>query len=141
MIPLNSVIEGKKANFGAVRDIFDSHGCSFCSNFEYDQGKFDAVLWRENGETIYLRVPFFVVDGMLDHSSAQIQFGTPYIIKHIVNFGLDYDQNSFVTATTGLDQFQTPLDKDGHISDKSRWEQAGIETVEQIYNSIKELVS
>lgn len=141
MITLNSVIEGKKANFGAVRDVFDSQGCSFCSNFEYDQGKFDAVLNRENGETIYLRVPFFVVEGMLDQSSARIQFGTPYVIKHVVNFGLDYDQNSFVTATTGLDQFQEPLDKDGHISDKSRWEQAGIEVVDRIYNSMRDLVS
>lgn len=81
------------------------------------------------------------MEGMLDHSSALIQFGTPYVIKHIVNYGLDYDQNSFVTATTGLDQFQTPLDKDGQISDKSRWEQAGVEVVERIYNSMRDLVS
>ncbi|MDQ0197650.1 hypothetical protein [Neobacillus ginsengisoli] len=37
----------------------------------------------------------------LDHSSALIEFGTPFVIKHIVNIGLD--------------QFQTPLDNDGYI--------------------------
>jgi hypothetical protein len=141
MIKLNSIIEEKKANFGAVRNVFHSHGCSFCSNFDYDQGKFDAVLWREGGETIYLRVPFYVLEGELDHSNAYIQFGTPYVIKHVVNIGLDYDENSFLTATTGLAQFQEPLDKDGYINDKSRWAKAGEETIERIVNSMNELLS
>ncbi|MBU8878992.1 YugN-like family protein [Bacillus sp. FJAT-29790] len=141
MIKLNSVIKGKRAHFGIVRKMFLSHGCSFCSNFEYDQGKFDAVLWREGGETIYLRIPFNVLDGALDHSNAYIEFGTPYVIKHVVNTGLDYDENSLLTATTGLSQFQEPLDKDGFIRDKSRWEKAGEETVEQVLNSMNNLLS
>lgn len=140
MIKLNTAIEGKRVSFGTARHIFKSFGCSFCSNFEYDQGKFDAVLWREGGETIYLRVPFYVIDGMLDHSNAYIEFGTPFVIKHVVNIGLDYDENSLVTAT-GLSQFQEPLDTDGQIRDKSRWAIAGEETVDQIVNSMNGLLS
>ncbi|MBS4208719.1 YugN family protein [Bacillus sp. FJAT-50079] len=142
MFQIQSEIEGKRAYFGLVRDIFKSYGCSFCSNFEYDQGKFDALLWRENGESIYLRIPIYVLDGELDHSNAFIEFGTPFIIKHVVNIGLDYDENSFVTGTTtGLNQFQTPLDQDDYIYDKSRWAKAGEEAIEQVMSSITGLLS
>lgn len=141
MIRLQSNIEGKKGPFGLVRKMFDLHGCSFCSNFEYDQGKFDTILWREGGETIYLRIPFNVLEGELDHANAYIEFGTPYVIKHVVNLGLDYDEHSFTTATTGLTQFQEPIDRDGYIRDKSRWAQAGEETIEQVLHSMSGLLS
>ena len=141
MIQLQSDIEGKRAYFGVVRQLFDLNGCSFCSNFDYDQGKFDSVLWRDGGETIYLRIPINVLEGALDHSNAYIEFGTPYLIKHVVNLGLDYDEHSLLTGTTGLTQFQEPLDKDGYIRDKSRWEMAGEEKITQILNSIDTLLS
>lgn len=136
----NSVLEGKRATFGDVRNLFLSHGCSFCSNFEYDQGKFDALLWRENGESIYLRIPFDVIEGELDRSDAYIQFGTPYLIKHVVNLGLDYDENSLLSAS-GFNQFQKPIDKDGHIRDKSKWEQMGEEAIEQVLGSVQDLLT
>lgn len=140
MIKLTSVIEGKKSTFGVAQKIFKANGCSFCSNFEYDQGKFDAVLWKEGGETIYLRIPFDVLEGELDYSNAYIQFGTPFVIKHVVNIGLDYDENSFVTVAAGVNQFQEPLAHDAYIRDKSRWAQAGEEVVERIVYSMKELL-
>ncbi|MGE8081487.1 YugN family protein [Peribacillus loiseleuriae] len=140
MIQLQTEIEGKRAYFGAVRDIFHSYGCSFCSNFDYEQGKFDSLLWRGGGESIYLRVPIYVLDGTLDHSSALIEFGTPFVIKHVVNIGLDHDENSFLTGTTGLDQFQTPLDNDDYINDKSRWAKAGEEAMQQVFSSITGLL-
>ncbi|MGX9136202.1 YugN family protein [Rummeliibacillus sp. JY-2-4R] len=142
MIQFDSIIEGKKAYFGYIRDVFQSYGCSFCSNFEYHEGKFDSILHRQDGETIYLRMPFRVIDGELDHRSAYIQFGRPFVIKHVVNLGLDYDENSLMTATTGLSQFQDPIDKDGNIRDKSRWAKAGEEKIERMLSSIDgELVS
>ncbi|MGZ4160331.1 MAG: staygreen family protein [Neobacillus sp.] len=79
------------------------------------------------------------MDGALDHPSALIQFGTPFVIKHVVNIGLDHDENSFISGTTGLDQFQTPLDNDGYIYDKSRWTKAGEEAIQQVYSSINGL--
>lgn len=141
MIEFDSAIEGKKAYFGFIRDQFEEFGCSFCSNFEYHEGKFDSILSRRNGETIYLRMPFYVIDGELDHSSAYIQFGKPFVIKHVVNLGLDYDGHSLVTATSGLSQFQDPLDQDGYIRDKSRWVKAGEEKIEEILRSVGELAS
>jgi len=140
VIKLQSEIEGKRATFGAIDNILKSHGCSFCSNFDYDQGKFDALLWRDGGESIYLRIPVYVVNGYLDHPNATIEFGTPFVIKHIVNIGLDYDAHSLVTATTGLAQFQEPIDKDGYIDDKNRWVQAANNKLNDILTSISGLV-
>lgn len=140
MIKLQTSMEGKRAYFGAVKNIFHSNGCSFCSNFDYHQGKFDALLYREGGESIYLRIPIYVVDGELDYSNALIEFGTPFVIKHVVNIGLDYDDHSLITGTTGLAQFQEPLDTDGQIRDKSRWAQAGEDTVDMIMSSINEVL-
>lgn len=142
MILFESRIEGKKTEFGYIRDIFESFGCSFCSNFEYHEGKFDSILNRKDGETIYLRMPFRVIDGELDHYSAYIQFERPFVIKHVVNLGLDYDENSLLTVTGGLSQFQDPIDKDGQIRDKNRWVKAGEEKIEKMLNSMNnELVS
>lgn len=142
MLQFDSRIEGKKAEFGYIRDLFEPFGCHFCTNFEYHKGQFDTILYRKNGETIYLRMPFRVLDGELDHHAAYIQFGKPFVIKHVVNLGLDYDENSLLTATAGLSQFQDPLDRDGEIKDKSRWVKAGKEKINQLLNSIEdELVS
>lgn len=136
MIQFDSQIEGKKSYFGVIRDVFESHGCSFCSNFEYHEGKFDSILHRDGGETIYLRMPFWTLDGDLDHHATYIQFGKPFVIKHVVNLGLDYDEHSLVTATTGLSQFQEPIDKDGKIVDKSRWVIAGEEKINKMLRSL-----
>ena len=118
MLKLQTDIEGKKAYFGDVHKVFRDNGFTFCSNFEYDHGKFDMNLCREGGETIYVRIPFDVLQGELDRPSAYIQFGQPYVIKHIVNIGLDWDENSLLTAT-GFNQFQAPVDKDGKILNSS----------------------
>lgn len=131
LLKLDTAIEGKRALFGDAWRLFKSHNFFFCHNFDYDQGKFDSLLYRDGPESIYIRVPFFVVEGELDQRSAFIEFGQPYVIKHIVNFGLDWDENSLLTAS-GLNQFQKPLDKDAYIVDKSRWAEAGEEKVERV---------
>ncbi|GAA0432442.1 YugN-like family protein [Lentibacillus halophilus] len=140
MLKLETELEGRKAYFGDVFKIFRSNGYTLCGNWEYDRGKFDMVLCREDGETIYVRVPFSVLEGELDKSDAYLQFRTPYVIKHVVNTGLDWDENSLL-STTGFNQFQKPVDKDGNISDKSRWEAAGEEEVQEVMESLQSQIS
>lgn len=132
MIRLESVMKGKKGMFGQLRMRLAEYGFCLCGAWEYDRGKFDVVLWREAGETIYLRMPFHVLSGELDRDDAAIEFRTPYIIKHVVNVGLDRDENSLLSAT-GFNQFQKPLDKDGKITHKDRWREYGEALVERIY--------
>ena len=138
MLKLQTGIEGKKGYFGDVHKVFKDNGFTFYSNFEYDHGKFDTVLCREGGETIYIRIPFDVLQGKLDRRSAYIQFGQPYVIKHVGNLGLDWGESPLLT-TTGFNQFQEPLDKAGKIMDKSRWEEAGEQQVQRIVSSMNDL--
>ncbi|MEI4770031.1 YugN family protein [Psychrobacillus sp. FJAT-51614] len=131
MLQLHTELEGKKAYFGDLKSRIQNLGYSIGGNWDYHKGSFDNVLHRDGGETIYLRLPFEVLEGDLDHHEAYIRFQTPYVIKHVVNMGLDTDVNSLMTST-GFDQFQDPLDKDGQIVNKNRWAHAGEQAVQQV---------
>lgn len=131
MLRLQTDLEGKKAYFGDMQDRLKNLGYCLGGNWDYDKGSFDSILWRDGGETIYLRVPFHVLDGILDECEASIEFQTPFVIKHVVNIGFDKDENSLLTAT-GFNQFQDPLDTDGQIKNKNKWEDAGEQAVKQI---------
>ncbi|WP_156291600.1 YugN family protein [Oceanobacillus salinisoli] len=135
MLKLHTELEGKQAYFGEVHSKLRELGFSLCGSWEYDAGFLDGILWRENGESIYLRIPIHVLDGELDRPDAFIEFRTPFVIKHVVNIGLDKDENSLLSAT-GFNQFQKPIDQDGHIDDKNYWEKTGEEVINRIINQI-----
>ncbi|MBO1004861.1 YugN family protein [Pseudogracilibacillus auburnensis] len=135
MIKLESELQGKRTYFGEMTDHSKSFGFTLGGAWEYHAGYFDTVLWRESGETIYVRLPFNVVKGMLDHRNALIEFEQPYIIKHVVHIGLDRDADSLLAAT-GFAQFQEPVDRDGYIEDKSKWELAGKEMINCVLNAV-----
>ncbi|MEK3934863.1 YugN family protein [Sporosarcina sp. FSL W7-1349] len=132
MLKLQTSLEGKAALFGDVHDKFSKDGYRLGGNWDYDKGCFDSVLNREEGETIYLRIPFTVEEGRLDDYGATIAFQTPYLIKHVVNIGLDHDESSLLTAS--FNQFQEPVESDGHIEDKTKWVDIGEQAVEQLSN-------
>lgn len=136
VIPLDTTIEGKKAYFGETRRLLKKYGYALCGNWEYDRGKFDTVLWREGGETIYLRIPFTVLEGNLDENRAYIEFNQPYLVKHVVNVGIDWNESALLTVA-GFAQFQKPLDPDGHIDNRSRWKQIGEEHIGEVLNTIR----
>jgi|SRR5699024_1832658 len=135
MIYLETDIEGKQMYFGQAQKDLKKFGLFIGGNWDYDRGMFDGVIHREGGETIYIRLPFQVIDGELDRQDAFIEFQKPFIIKHVVNLGLDKDENSLLTVA-GFSQFQEPLDKDGYIHDKSKWEEFGEEIVGDILDKI-----
>ena len=135
MIYLDTALEGKKAYFGHVQSGERVHGYVLGGNWEYDRGCFDTVLSQEDGKTVYVRLPFRVLDGELDRHDAYIEFGKPYVIKHVVHTGLDRDENSLLTAT-GFNQFQDPVDEDGQLRNKSKWEEAGERAVQKMVDHI-----
>lgn len=130
MIRLKTGLEGRKTQFGVMQSRLEESGYHLGGNWDYHTGYFDRVLNREEGETIYIRAPFDVIAGMLDQDNASIQFKTPYIIKHVVNTGFDSEENSLLTST--FNQFQEPLDKDGRIPDKSKWQEIGVREVNRL---------
>ncbi|MGY0693881.1 YugN family protein [Virgibacillus sp. FSP13] len=135
MLHLETDMEGKQMTFGDAQKELKKFGFQMGGNWEYDSGIFDNVMHRENGETFYIRMPFQVLEGELDKKNAWIEFQKPFVIKHVVNVGLDKDKNSLLT-TTGFNQFQEPLDTDGHIHDKSKWQEFGEEAIGDILNKL-----
>lgn len=137
MLKIQTALEGQKACFGVVRDCIEELGYHLGGNWDYHKGCFDHTLCREGGETIYVRIPFRVLFGELDKYDTSIEFETPYIIKHVVNIGLDSDDSSLIDAT-GFSQFQAPIDKDGKIENKNRWMHAGEVAVAELFNCLCE---
>lgn len=136
MLHLETDMEGKQMTFGYAKKMLKEHGFVLGGDWEYDGGIFDNVMHRESGETFYIRMPFEVLEGELDKSNALIEFQKPFVIKHVVNVGLDKDVNSLLT-TTGLSQFQEPLDNDGYIHDKSKWQEFGEEAIGDILDKLR----
>lgn len=136
MLYLDTDVKGKQMTFGDAKRFLKPFGIIIGDNWEYDRGIFDGILHRENGETIYLRMPFIVVEGELDHERAVIEFKRPFIIKHVVNLGIDKDSSTLL-APTGISQFQKPLDRDGYIHDKSKWQEFGEEVVGSILDQLR----
>ena len=135
MLNITSDIEGKQAYYGNIRKHFEKEGFHICGNWEYYEAFFDSILSRNGGTTIYLRLPAKVVQGKLDQEDAFLEFGCPFVIKHVVHTGFIEDDFA-VADLTGFNQFQKPLDPDDRIERKAKWEQAG----EQALNRIKEYV-
>lgn len=131
MLQFESELVGKHAEYGFLRDKLKNYGFTLGGYWEYDRGFFDTILSKQDGETIYLRLPFVVINGKLDADDAAIQFQKPYVIKHVVNLGLDFDDGSLLEPT-GFSQFQTPVDKDGSIQQKHKWVQAGEQVVGKV---------
>ena len=136
MIKLDTELEGKRALYGQVCRLFGDHGLVIGGNWDFDQGMFDTTLYSDGGESIYLRLPFDVESGMLDEEDALLVFKTPFVIKHIANIGLD-DEESPALATTGLDQFQSPEDKDAPIHQKTNWAVEGEQKVAALMDDMQ----
>jgi len=135
MLKLQTELDGKTATFGDVRNCIRELGFHIGGNWDYHKGYFDYVLCREGGETIYVRIPFIATDGELDQHDTLIKFGTSFVIKHVVNIGLDSDDSSLLDAT-GFSQFQSPVDTDGNISNKNRWIHAGEVAIQDLLDCL-----
>ncbi|GKV54135.1 hypothetical protein NCCP2222_00820 [Sporosarcina sp. NCCP-2222] len=120
-------LEGKQAYYGEICEHFGDQGL-ILGNWDYDQGLFDKILYKQGGVTIYLRCPFDVIQGELDQQDALLLFKKPFIIKHILNIGLDEEESPVLTVT-GLEQFQKPVDKDAPIEKKSSWAEDGEQVI------------
>jgi hypothetical protein len=84
VIQFQSDIAGKEAVYGEIKKPFAREGFTLCGDWEYDEASFDTILEREEGKTIYLRLPVRVVKGQLDDSKSHLTFGQPFLLRHEV---------------------------------------------------------
>jgi hypothetical protein len=122
MIALQSVVEGKQFKLKELEDKLKPLGYSIGGGWEYDHGCFDYKIDEENGYT-FLRLPFQAVDGELEQRGVTVQLGTPYLLNHKYQDGLDDNPdvvNGLVRMTwnSSFNQFQEPIDKDATIDPK-----------------------
>lgn len=120
MIPLSSVLESSKHEYVEVKQMLEEHQFALGGSWDYDHGSFDRSLDEAN--KVWLRLPFTITNGNLDSETAdndaKIQFGQPFVLKHIYNDGLD--PSAELSTVGGLvNQFQQPLDPDAEI--ESGW--------------------
>ncbi|TVY01080.1 YugN-like family protein [Paenibacillus cremeus] len=119
MYPLNSNLTGREEAFEQVRSYLHEHQFALGGNWDYEHGSFDRYL--DEAHKVWLRIPFEVTHGTLDGDSgatdAMVQLGTPFVLKHVYNEGLDKEAQ-MRTYGALVNQFQEPLDKDAAVDDK-----------------------
>jgi hypothetical protein len=119
MKPLTSKLDQVQESFDSVRAHLQQHEFVLGGNWDYDHGYFDRNLDEAN--KVWLRIPFQVVTGRLEGdmeaTDAFVQIGTPFVLKHVYNEGLDSEAEAESYGAL-IDQFQTPLDVDGEVEDK-----------------------
>jgi hypothetical protein len=137
MLSITSEITGKKSYYGYFKPIFEKNDIHMCGNWEYYEAYFDSTLYQKDGVSIYLRIPAEVVEGKLDDCDACVQFGEPFMIKHVMYMGLMKDDMDFSALDViGLNQFQKPVDPDDHIEQQAKWRQVGERKIDSILKYI-----
>lgn len=116
MQPIESNIEGVQGTFGRFRQLLEPDGFAL-ANWEYQYGFFDKKL--DDRGMVFLRLPFEVSQGKLDNDDAWIRFGTPFVLKHVYQTGLDPDigYGAGPNMSALVNQFQEPEDKDAPLED------------------------
>lgn len=133
MLNVPSEIEGKEATYGDVLKGFEKEGFYLCGGWEYDSAYFDSILHQDGEVTIYLRLPVQVVQGKLDDPDANMKFGQPFVIKHVIHTGIvENEDDATIPNLAGMNQFHKPSDPDDRIEDEARWKTAGEQALNRI---------
>jgi hypothetical protein len=116
LIAIVSELENQVEGFVSLNDFFNRFQFTLGGNWDYDHGYFDRNLDEAN--KVWLRIPFEVtsgtLDGISDESDAVVKLGTPFVLKHLYNEGLDPEAVPNVYGSL-INQFQEPIDKDADI--------------------------
>jgi hypothetical protein len=138
MISLQSSLEHVETRLSEAKKYLHNYGFTIGGNWDYQHGCFDHSLDGVN--KVWLRIPFQVTQGVLDReeddSKAEISLGTPFVLKHVYNEGMD-PEAAYMTYGGLLDQFQDPLDKDADIEPK--WIEKASVLLKQIEEDVQSI--
>ncbi|WP_042352143.1 YugN-like family protein [Bacillus massiliigorillae] len=116
MQKITSKIEGTIVSLYELEQILKPLGYSIAGNWDYNSGYFDYKMADEPGY-VYLRVPFEAVQGQLDEQGAVVKIGTPFVLAHQYQSGLD-DHSYTSSVTSAFNQFSEPADSDANIQNQ-----------------------
>lgn len=130
MQAISSSLEGKQGTYGDLIDQLEPLGFNL-ANWEYDGGYFDRQL--DDTGMVFLRLPIAVREGELDNRDARIEFGRPFVLKHVYQTSNDPDIGYAASQVLSplMNQFQEPVDKDASI--ESQW----IAKAEEVLRSVE----
>ncbi|WP_261130489.1 YugN-like family protein [Bacillus sp. Marseille-Q3570] len=128
MIEIKSKLDGEQFELNELEYTLKPLGYDIGGGWDYDHGAFDYKLDDEQGY-MYLRIPFQAIKGELDRNGCIVSVGTPYLLHHVYQRGLD-DNVSAGNANATLNQFSEPQDPDGSIDEK--WIEVGEKMVQDL---------
>jgi hypothetical protein len=137
MITLTSELENVVEEFIHLNDYLGKFEFTLGGNWDYEHGYFDRSLDEDN--KVWLRIPFQVTSGMLDgdsdDSDAVVQLGSPFVLKHIYNEGLDPEAVPHVYGSL-INQFQEPLESDAAV--ESNWVERAKQILQQVEQDFRQ---
>ncbi|MBS4178590.1 YugN-like family protein [Lederbergia citrea] len=128
MIQIESTLEGRRFNLHKLEQLLKPKGYVIGGNWDYDRGFFDYKM-ADDGGYQYLRIPFTAVEGQLDSRGVIVSMGTPFVISHVYQKGLD-DHADSSNMSAAFNQFSEPQDPDGTIDEQ--YVQMGKELIQEI---------
>lgn len=130
MQPIHSSLTGKQGTFGYFRDSLAPDGFTL-ANWDYRKGYLDRQL--DDKAMVFLRLPVEVREGELDNPESLLELGTPFVLKHAYQTGVEENIGYTNPVTSPLmNQFQEPIDKDAPV------DQAWIEKAKSIVRELEE---
>ena len=132
MLEIQSRLEGKAFPLYELEQKLKPLGYDICGNWEYDHGYLDYKIDSEVGYQ-FLRVPFQAINGELDTPGVEVQIGTPFLLSHKYQIGLD-DHARIGNVSASFNQFQEPEDKDATFPNE--YIENGKELVKQLEDTL-----
>ncbi len=137
MQPIHSSLTGKLGTYGYFRDSLAPDGFTL-ANWDYRKGYLDRQL--DDKAMVFLRLPVDVKEGELDNPEALLELGTPFVLKHVYQTGVEENIGYSATPAAAplMNQFQEPINKDAPL-DRSWVEKAEaiVRDLEQRFDELK----
>ncbi|KIL46870.1 hypothetical protein KP77_24380 [Jeotgalibacillus alimentarius] len=135
MHTFQSSIEGMEFPLILLEDRLKKEGYVIGGNWEYDHGSFDLLL-EQQGDYLYLRLPFEAEGGELDKDDSTVRMLQPFLLSHQYDPDRDQDASSGAVSAA-FNQFQSPEDQDAPLTpEQIEHGSAALERAEKLLNQV-----
>jgi len=110
-----TALENKQVIFGEFKEFISQYGFEEGGGWEYDHGFFDRKL-EDNPGYLFVRIPVLVVNGEFGQEEAKLRIGTPFVLRHKYQRGLD-DYVFVDNSNASFNQFAEPQDPDASLKE------------------------